>query len=202
MRRSHPFYRFITQKLQEFLWSLNFLHQKLSLWEKFSVLFLILSIFSFFLSWALLGNESNNNVESHLSVWAFSPLLWNIAFFLTPICVLGLYKILSIGRKQKKTSISFLQGQNSKIIFWIAIVLLLSSLHCYFSIRWMSYFNASVTHSIWLILSITSAIMLIGSSYILKSEEGTWVAWSFIGEREKKKSYQDSQTEENMKLPV
>lgn len=202
MKKSHPAYRFLTQKIYKLSVWLSFLLKKLSLGEKFSILFLSICLVSLFFTWATLSASWSDNTEAIRIIWGFSPLLWNIAFFLAPLLAFGIYKILH-SWKNIKSHVSLLKTQNSQLIFWISLIVLISSLHSYLSIRGLWYFDASIQHGFWLILTITSAIMLLWNSFILQREELSRTSWSFIGEKYKPSHpYNPQESEENMKLPV
>jgi len=106
-----------------------------------------------------------------INTWAFNKITWINALFILICLFLSAFIIFSTNKKERLKmflNISFKDTPILKKLWWLIIILSVSSLY---SIVWLSTFSSEIEYSSWIILSISSWIIIFYSWYITKKQE-------------------------------
>lgn len=106
-----------------------------------------------------------------INTWAFNKITWINALFILICLFLSAFIIFSTKKKERLKmflNISFKDAPILKKLWWLIIILSISSIY---SIVWLSTFSSEIEYSSWIILSISSWIIIFYSWYITKKQE-------------------------------
>lgn len=174
---------------------LKFKWLNLSLWEKISLIWALISTFSLFLNW--IDSESINNLEEKGN--AFSSLAGSIWYIILLILAFLVFILISHSKKETFKLSSDLHFKDSTItIFWWVFDIFLSLITFSF-VKWLQRFSSTIIYGNGIILSITWAIVIIIWGIIMRKEKKAEKYSTYTNELGENEI--EEENDNNMKLP-
>lgn len=159
-----------TRKIKRFILSfitiMRFKWMSLSLWEKITGFWSIVTFLSLFLLWINASDESKT--------WnAFSALAWSIGYIIVILIAINVIVITSYKMKEKIKLGSDFHFRDTNIIICNGILIFLLSLHIFSFVKGLQEFSQVIIFWKWIILSLTWAILIVIWGGIMRKEKRT-----------------------------
>lgn len=160
--------------------------------KKIFFVWLIVSFISLFLDWII--SEKNQLLTSN----AFNDITWLNAVLIIINILILIFILLSTNKKEKLKLSSNLYFKDHMIIAVSSSIIFVLSISSLYSIIWLKTFFSDISYGNWVILSISSSIIILISGLSMRNEDKKNKT-IYLNDYEIDKSSKIS--DDNMKLP-
>lgn len=195
--------RFLQKKLLSMKQIFIFKTSHISLWWKIALFWVSICFISLFFPWVSSPGIIISSWETQIdSFIGFSKLLGRVWFFIFLALIIVLFSIFSIRQKEKFRYFSMVQISDHMCVLMSSIFIFLLSIQSFLLIWWLQIFASNISHGKWIILSITWAMIMFFSSFIIQQEYRKNIKWSYVSDAESKRiTLINEEKKNNMKLP-